>query len=84
LQQFGAAIYVADLVGLSVVRELGPMMAAFIVAGGTGARFAAQLGNMKVDEEIDALETVEISSVNFLALPRILAVIMMRRDMLSF
>jgi phospholipid/cholesterol/gamma-HCH transport system permease protein len=77
LQQFGAAIYVADLVGLSVVRELGPMMAAFIVAGGTGARFAAQLGNMRVDEEIDALETVGISSVNFLALPRLLAVTVM-------
>jgi len=77
LQQFGAAIYVADLVGLSVVRELGPMMAAFIVAGGTGARFAAQIGNMKVDDEIDALETLGISSVNFLALPRLLAVTVM-------
>jgi phospholipid/cholesterol/gamma-HCH transport system permease protein len=77
LQQFGAAIYVADLVGLSVVRELGPMMAAFIVAGGTGARFAAQLGNMKVDEEIDALETLGISSVDFLALPRLAAVTVM-------
>jgi phospholipid/cholesterol/gamma-HCH transport system permease protein len=77
LQQFGAAIYVADLVGLSVVRELGPMMAAFIVAGGTGARFAAQIGNMKVDNEIDALETLGISSVNFLALPRLLAVTVM-------
>jgi phospholipid/cholesterol/gamma-HCH transport system permease protein len=77
LQQFGAAIYVADLVGLSIVRELGPMMAAFIVAGGTGARFAAQLGNMKVDEEIDALETLGISSVDFLALPRLLAVTVM-------
>jgi phospholipid/cholesterol/gamma-HCH transport system permease protein len=77
LQQFGAAIYVADLVGLSIVRELGPMMAAFIVAGGTGARFAAQLGNMRVDEEVDALETLGISSVNFLALPRLLAVTVM-------
>jgi phospholipid/cholesterol/gamma-HCH transport system permease protein len=77
LQQFGAAIYVADLVGLSVVRELGPMMAAFIVAGGTGARFAAQIGNMKVDDELDALETLGISSVNFLALPRLLAVTVM-------
>ena len=77
LRQFGAAIYVADLVGLSIVRELGPMMAAFIVAGGTGARFAAQIGNMKVDDEIDALETVGISSVNFLALPRLLAVTVM-------
>ncbi len=77
LQQFGAAIYVADLVGLSVVRELGPMMAAFIVAGGTGARFAAQIGNMKVDDEIDALETLGISSLDFLALPRLLAVTVM-------
>jgi phospholipid/cholesterol/gamma-HCH transport system permease protein len=77
LRQFGASIYVADLVGLSVVRELGPMMAAFVVAGGTGAGFAAQLGNMKVDEEIDALETLGISSLNFLALPRLLAAAVM-------
>jgi phospholipid/cholesterol/gamma-HCH transport system permease protein len=77
LRQFGAAIFVADLVGLAVVREMGPMMAAVVVAGGTGAGFAAQLGNMKVDEEIDALETLGISSVDFLALPRLLAVAMM-------
>ena len=77
LRQFGAAIFVADLVGLAVVREMGPMMAAMIVAGGTGAGFAAQLGNMKVDEEIDALETLGISSVDFLALPRLLAVTVM-------
>jgi phospholipid/cholesterol/gamma-HCH transport system permease protein len=77
LRQFGAAIFVADLVGLAVVREMGPMMAAVIVAGGTGAGFAAQLGNMKVDEEIDALETLGISSVDFLALPRLLAVTVM-------
>jgi phospholipid/cholesterol/gamma-HCH transport system permease protein len=77
LRQFGAAIFVADLVGLAVVREMGPMMAAVVVAGGTGAGFAAQLGNMKVDEEIDALETLGISSVDFLALPRLLAVAVM-------
>jgi phospholipid/cholesterol/gamma-HCH transport system permease protein len=77
LREFGAAVYVADLVGLAVVREMGPMMAAVIVAGGTGAGFAAQLGNMKVDEEIDALETLGISSVDFLALPRLLAVTVM-------
>jgi len=77
LQQFGAAIYVADLVGLAVVREMGPMMAAVVVAGGTGASFAAQLGNMKVGEEMDALETLGISSVDHLALPRILAVTLM-------
>ena len=77
LREFGAAVYVADLVGLAVVREMGPMMAAVIVAGGTGAGFAAQLGNMKVDEEIDALETLGVSSVDFLALPRLLAVTLM-------
>ena len=77
LKAFGAAVYVADLVGLAVVREMGPMMAAMIVAGGTGAGFAAQLGNMKVDEEIDALETLGISAVDFLALPRLLAVTLM-------
>jgi phospholipid/cholesterol/gamma-HCH transport system permease protein len=77
LRAFGAAVYVADLVGLAVVREMGPMMAAVIVAGGTGAGFAAQLGNMKVDEEIDAFETLGISSVDFLALPRLVAVAVM-------
>ena len=74
LQQFGANIFVADLVGLAVVREMGPMMAAVVLAGRTGAAFAAQLGNMKVSEEIDALQTLGISPVDFLALPRLLAV----------
>jgi len=74
LRQFGASIYVADLVGLAVVREMGPMMAAMVVAGRTGAAFAAELGNMKVGEEIDALQTLGIWPVDFLALPRLLAV----------
>jgi phospholipid/cholesterol/gamma-HCH transport system permease protein len=73
LRQFGADIYVADLVGLSVVREMGPMMAAVILAGRTGAAFAATLGNMKANEEIDALQTLGISPVRFLVLPRIVA-----------
>ena len=77
LQQYGAAVFVADLVGLSVVREMGPMMAAVIMAGGIGAAFAAQLGNMKVDEEIDALETLGLSTVDFLVLPRLLAITLM-------
>jgi len=77
LQPFGAAVFVADLVGLSVVREMGPMMAAVIVAGGTGAGFAARLGNMRVDQEVDAIETLGLSSVDFLVLPRILAVTLM-------
>src|SRR3990167_4629 len=77
LKQYGVAILVVDLVSLSVVREMGPMMAAIVVAGGTGAGIAAQLGNMRVDEEIDALETLGISAVDFLVLPRLLAVTIM-------
>jgi phospholipid/cholesterol/gamma-HCH transport system permease protein len=73
LRQFGADIYVADLVGLSVVREMGPMMAAVVLAGRTGAAFAATLGNMKMNEEIDALQTLGVSPVEFLVLPRMLA-----------
>jgi phospholipid/cholesterol/gamma-HCH transport system permease protein len=77
LRQFGADIYVADLVGLGVVREMGPMMAAVVVAGRTGAAFAAELGNMKANEEIDALETLGLSPVRFLVLPRLLALQLM-------
>jgi len=73
LRQFGADIYVADLVGLAVVREMGPMMAAIIMAGRTGAAFAATLGNMKAGEEIDALETLGIAPVDFLVMPRLVA-----------
>jgi phospholipid/cholesterol/gamma-HCH transport system permease protein len=77
LRQFGADIYVADLVGLSVVREMGPMMAAIILAGRTGAAFAATLGNMRANEEVDALETLGIAPVHFLVLPRIIALVLM-------
>jgi phospholipid/cholesterol/gamma-HCH transport system permease protein len=73
LRQFGADIFVADIVGLSVVREMGPMMAAVILAGRTGAAFAATLGNMKANEEIDALEVLGLSPIDFLVLPRLLA-----------
>jgi len=76
-QRYGAGILVVDLVSLSIVREMGPIMAAIVVAGGTGAGFAAQLGNMKVDEEIDALQTLGISVVNFLVLPRLFAITIM-------
>lgn len=77
LRQYGASILIADLVGLAVVREMGPMMAAIIVAGSTGAGFAAQLGNMNMDEEIDAFETLGLSAIDFLVLPRFLAVTVM-------
>jgi phospholipid/cholesterol/gamma-HCH transport system permease protein len=73
LRQYGADIFVADLVGLSVVREMGSLMAAMVLAGRTGAAFAATLGNMKANEEIDALETLGISPVDFLVMPRIVA-----------
>ena len=77
LRQFGADIYVADMVGLAVIREIGPMMAAIVLAGRTGAAFAATLGNMKANEEIDALETLGVSPVDFLVMPRIAALFFM-------
>jgi phospholipid/cholesterol/gamma-HCH transport system permease protein len=77
LQQFGAQIYVADLVGLAMVLELGAMMTAVIMAGRTGAAFAAQLGTMRVNQEIDALTTLGISPVEFLVVPRLLALVLM-------
>ncbi len=77
LEQFGAEIYVANLVGLAMAREMGAMMTAIIMAGRTGAAFAAQLGTMTVNEEIDALRTLGISPMEFLVLPRMLALIVM-------
>ncbi len=77
LQQFGAQIYVANLVGLGMAREMGAMMAGIIMAGRTGAAFAAQLGTMTVNEEIDALSTLGISPMEFLVLPRMLAMMLM-------
>jgi phospholipid/cholesterol/gamma-HCH transport system permease protein len=77
LQDFGATIYIADLVGIAIVRELGAIMAAIVVAGRTGAAFAAEIGTMRVTEEIDALSTLGISSFDFLVLPRILALAVM-------
>ncbi len=77
LQLFGAQIYVANLVGLGMAREMGAMMTAIIMAGRTGAAFASQLGSMQVNEEIDALETLGISPIDFLVLPRMLALIIM-------
>jgi len=77
LQMFGADIYVANLVGLAMTREMGPMMAAIIMAGRTGASFAAQLGTMQVNEEIDALQTMGLNPLDFLVLPRMTALIIM-------
>jgi phospholipid/cholesterol/gamma-HCH transport system permease protein len=77
LEQFGASIYVADLVGIGMTRDMGAMMTAIIMAGRTGASFAAQLGTMKVTQEIDALSTMGISPMEFLVMPRVLALILM-------
>lgn len=73
LRQYGGDIYVADLIGLSMVREMGALMTAVVLSGRTGAAFAATLGNMKANEEIDALETLGIPAVQFLVLPRLIA-----------
>src|SRR5262245_64795324 len=77
LRQFGAQIYVADLVGLGMTREMGAVMTGVIMAGRTGAAFAAQLGTMQVNEEIDALTTMGIPPMEFLVLTRMLALMLM-------
>jgi phospholipid/cholesterol/gamma-HCH transport system permease protein len=77
LRQFGAQIYVADLVGLGMVREMGAMMTGIVMAGRTGAAYAAQLGTMQVNEEIDAFRTMGVDPMDFLVLPRMLALILM-------
>lgn len=77
LARFGASIYVADLVGIATVREMGCIMTGIILCGRTGAAFAAQLGTMKVNEEINALQTFGVSPNEFLVLPRIVALILM-------
>ena len=77
LKIFGAQIYVASLVGIGMVRALAAVMTGIIMAGRTGASFAAQLGTMQVNEEIDALKTLGISPMEFLVLPRMLALFFM-------
>ena len=77
LALFGAQIFVANLVAIGMLREMGPMMAALIMAGRTGAAYAAELGTMQVNEEIDALRTLGISPMEFLVLPRLLALALM-------
>ena len=77
LTRFGASIYVADLVGIATVREMGCIMTGIIICGRTGAAFAAQLGTMKVNQEIEAFQTFGISPVEFLVLPRMIALIAM-------
>ena len=73
LVKFGAQVYVANLVGIAMVREMGALMAAIIMAGRTGASYAANLGTMKLNDEVSALRTVGIDPMDFLVLPRLLA-----------
>lgn len=77
LKLFGAQVYVADIVAIAMVRVMGAIMTGIIMAGRTGAAFAAQIGTMQVNEEIDALETMGINPVEFLVLPRMIALIIM-------
>jgi phospholipid/cholesterol/gamma-HCH transport system permease protein len=73
MKQFGAEMYVADLVGLSLFRELSPLLTAILLAGRSGAAFAAEIGTMKINEEINALTTMGLEPITFLVVPRIIA-----------
>jgi phospholipid/cholesterol/gamma-HCH transport system permease protein len=75
LKRFGANILVADLIGISMTRELGPLMTAIVVCGRSGAAFAAELGTMRVNEEIDALRTLGLGPMRYLVVPRVLALV---------
>jgi len=77
LRAFGAGIYTANLVAIAMVREMAPIMTAIIMAGRTGAAYAAEIGTMKVNEEIDALTTLGINPMDFLVTPRMFALVLM-------
>jgi len=77
LQSFGANIYVANLVALAMVKELGPIMTAVLVAGRSGSAFAAEIGTMRVNEEVDALVVMGYDPLVFLALPKVIAAVLM-------
>lgn len=78
LKEFGATIYVADLVGVAMTRELSPLVAAVIIAGRSGSSFAAEIGTMKVSEEVDALVTIGLNPIKFLVIPKLLAIMIMQ------
>jgi len=77
MRRFGADIFVADLLGIAMLREMGPLITAIILAGRSGSAFAAELGTMKVREEIDALRTMGLEPVRFLVVPRVIAAVAM-------
>ena len=76
LQMFGVEVYVADLLAIGLFRELGPLVTAIILAGRSGSAFAAEIGTMKVDEELDALTTMGLPPVRFLVMPRVMAAVL--------
>jgi phospholipid/cholesterol/gamma-HCH transport system permease protein len=84
LRQFGADLFVANLIALSMLRELGPLMTAIILAGRSGSAFAAELGTMQVREEIDALKTMGLDPVRFLVVPRVIAAVVMMPMLVVF
>jgi phospholipid/cholesterol/gamma-HCH transport system permease protein len=84
LSQFGAQIYIANLVGLGMTREMGALMTGIIMAGRTGAAYAARLGTMQVNEEIDAFRTLGVNPVDFLVLPRMLALVLVMPAMVLY
>ncbi|MFW6236037.1 MAG: ABC transporter permease, partial [Desulfovibrionales bacterium] len=75
LRMFGAEIFIADMLGLTMFREMGPLTTAILLAGRSGSAFAAEIGTMKINDEINALRTMGVSPVQFLAVPRIIAAI---------
>jgi phospholipid/cholesterol/gamma-HCH transport system permease protein len=77
MKRFGAEIFVADLIGLSMLRELGPLMTAILLAGRSGAAFAAEIGTMRVNQEVDAITTMGLDPVRFLVTPRVIAALLM-------
>jgi phospholipid/cholesterol/gamma-HCH transport system permease protein len=77
LERFGATIFVANLVAVSITRELGPLLTAIIIAGRSGSAIAAEIGTMKVAEEIDALRTMGLNPIQFLVVPRTMAMMIM-------
>lgn len=77
LSQFGATIYVASLVSISLCRELGPVLTALVIAGRIGAAITAEIGSMKVSEQIEALETMAINPVRYLMVPKLLSLLVM-------
>ena len=77
MKRFGAEIFVADLIGLAMLRELGPLLTAILLAGRSGAAFAAEIGTMRVNQEVDAITTMGLDPVRFLVTPRVIAALLM-------